>query len=206
MENHMNQRGIHNFMSNSFKPTGIISKGYLTRFILLVICIFLFGITISTLYLYLDIYRPLNTHYSAILSILTEIKESLIINTIKINAFFYLMIFLGIVILGIIYTHRIAGPLHRIKIQVKSISEGRLDTNIKFRRKDAIHQFAESLNELTKTYNNNVSMLISETQRLKETLTELKSQTEKGEDTEIALEKVFDVDSRIKKLIDSIKL
>ena len=201
----MNQGSTHN-INNSFKPSGVIKKGYLTRFLLPVICVFLFGTAISSIYLYLDLYRPLTTHYSAILSILTEIKESLIINTIKINAFFYLMVFLGIVILGIIYTHRIAGPLHRIKLYAKYISEGRLDTSIKFRRKDAIHKFAESLNEMINSYSNRITAIDSDIQQLKEAITELKSLTEKGENKEVALKKAIDMDSRIKNLLNTIKL
>ncbi len=188
------------------KPTEIIRKGYLNRLVLLLICIFIIGTTVSALYLYHDIYRPLSTHYSAILSIITEIKETLIIRTIKINAFFYLLISAGIVILGILYTHRIAGPLYRIKLYAKMVGEGRLDTDIKFRHKDAIHSFGESFKEMTKSYSDRVTVLISEIQQFKDAIAELKSLTEKGKDTEIATKKVLEQDSRIKKLLSTIRL
>ena len=191
---------------NNFKPTGVIRNDYLPRLLFLLICIFLFGITVSTIYLYLDISRPLSTHYSAILSIVRELKETLIIRTMKINAFFYLLIVTGIVILGVLYTHRIAGPMHRIKLYAKSVFEGELGTEINFRRKDAIHSFANDINEMTKSYNQRVTMLTSDIQQLKEALTELKSLSEKDEDTEIALKTVHDLDSRIKKLLSAIKL
>jgi nitrogen fixation/metabolism regulation signal transduction histidine kinase len=190
------------------KPTEVIRKGYLTRLLLLILCVFFIGTAVSSIYLYLDIYRPLNTHYSAILSIITEIKETLIIRTLKINAFFYLLISAGIVILGILYTHRIAGPLHRIKLYAKMVGKGRLDldTDIKFRHKDAIHSLGKSFNDMTKSYSNKVTMLISEIQQFKDAITELKSLTEKGEDTEIAMKRVLEQDSRIKKLLNTIGL
>lgn len=193
-------------MNDLFKTSVVIRKGYLTRLLLLLICIFLFSTTISSLYLYFDIYRPLNTHYSAVLSIARGLKETLIIRTIKISAFFYLLVAAGIVILGILYTHRIAGPLHRIKIYAKSIKEGNLDSEIKFRRKDAVLLFAESLNNMTESYNNRVTELNSEIAQLKAAIVELKSLTEKGKDTETTLKKVLDTDGRIKKLLSAIRL
>lgn len=193
-------------MGNPLKPTEVIGKGYLTRLLLLLICVFIIGTTVSAIYLYLDIYRSLDTHYSAILSIITEIKETLIIRTIKINAFFFLLISAGIVILGILYTHRIAGPLYRIKLYAKMVGEGRLDSDVKFRRKDVIHSFGESFNDMTKSYSDRLTVLISEIQQFKDAIAELKSLTEEGEDTEIAMKKVLEHDSRIKKLLNTIRL
>lgn len=193
-------------MGNPLKPTEVIRKGYLTRLVLLLICIFIIGTTVSAIYLYLDIYRSLDTHYSAILSIITEIKETLVIRTIKINAFFFLLISAGIVILGILYTHRIAGPLYRIKLYAKMVGEGRLDTDIKFRRKDVIHSFGESFNDMTKSYSDRLTVLISEIQQFKDAIAELKSLTEKGEDTEIAMKRALEQDSRIKRLLNTIRL
>lgn len=193
-------------MDNPLKLTEVIRKGYLTRLVLLLICIFIIGTTASAIYLYLDIYRSLDTHYSAILLVLTEIKETLIIKTIEINAFFCLLISAGIVILGILYTHRIAGPLYRIKLHAKIIGEGRLDADIKFRHKDTIHSFGESFNDMTKSYSDRVTVLISEIHQFKDAIAELKSLTEKGKDTEIAMKKVLEQDSRIKKLLNTIRL
>ncbi len=193
-------------MDNSLKLKKIIKKGYLTRFMLLLICIFLVGTAVSSAYLYLDLYRPLGTHYSAILSIVTELRETLIVRTLKITVISCLFIISGIAVIGILYTHRIAGPLHRIKLYAKMVKEGRLDTEINFRQKDAIHSFAESLNKMTECYSDRVAILISEIQELKNAVTELKSLAEKGKDTEIAMKKVLDIDSKIEKLLSAVRL
>ncbi|PKL52178.1 MAG: hypothetical protein CVV37_02460 [Nitrospira bacterium HGW-Nitrospira-1] len=105
------------------KTTEIIKKGYPGNFLFLLLFIYFLGITISALMLYFDLYRPLNTHYSAVLSILTGFKETLLIKTIQINAVFYLLMAAGILAIGVLYSHRIAGPLYRIKLYAKSISE-----------------------------------------------------------------------------------
>jgi methyl-accepting chemotaxis protein len=186
--------------------TEMIKKGYQRRFILLLMGVFFIGTVVSSIYLYLDIYRPLDTHYSAILSIITEIKETLIIRSIKISAFFYILILAGIIILGVLYTHRIAGPLHRVKLFVRSIGEGKQVAEIKFRQRDAINSFAESLNKVAKSYGDRTNLLISEIEQLKIAVAEIKSLTEKGEDTEVAIQKALEIDSRIKKLLGTIRL
>jgi hypothetical protein len=67
-------------------------------------------------------------------SILNDIHETLIIKTLKINTFFFLLAFAGILILGIIYTNRVCGPLYRVKFILKSVAEGRIDTPMRFRQ------------------------------------------------------------------------
>lgn len=193
-------------MEDYTKPTKIITKGYLVRLVLLVLCIFIIGTAVSAVFLHLNLNRPLDTHYSAILSIITEIKETLIIRTLKINAIFYLMISAGIVLLGIIYTHRIAGPLYRIKLYAKSVSEGRLDINLKFRKKDAVHLFAEALNLMTQGYHDRVTTLDSEIRELKAAVKELQSLTENDKDTAAVQQRIAELNDKINKLLSTIKL
>jgi hypothetical protein len=59
---------------------------------------------------------------------------------------------------------------------------------------------------MTKSYSDRVTVLISEIQQFKDAMAELKSLTEKGKDTEIAMKKVLEQDSRIKKLLSTIRL
>lgn len=192
--------------NSSLKPTEIIRKDYLSKFFLFLLGIVFIGTAISTLLLYLDTYKTLDTHYSAILSIVTEIKQTLIIKTIKINVFFYLLTVIGITVLAILYSHRISGPLYRIKLYAKMLSGGRFDTAIRFRHKDAIHSLAEVLNKMSKNYNDKTSMITTEIQRLKDAVTELDSIKEKKEAVETSLKKVTEIDSRIKQLLDTIGL
>jgi methyl-accepting chemotaxis protein len=186
--------------------SNIMTRGYLTRLVLLVLCIFIISSAVSAVFVYLNINRPLNTHYSAILLIIAEIKETLIIRTLKINVLFSIMIFIGIVVAGIIYTHRIAGPLFRIKLYAKAVSEGRLDTRVNFRKNDAIHSFAESVNHMTQSFNGRVTMLASEVRMLKAAVAEHQALMEEDKDTAVARQKISGLDNEIKKLLSAIKL
>ncbi len=187
-------------------PIDILKKDYLRNFLLWLLVIFFIGTAVSALLLYIDIYRPLNAQYSAILSTIKDVKESLVTKTVRINVIFYLLITAGMGILVIFYTHRIVGPLHRIKQHAKSIGQGNLDAEIKFRQRDAVNSLAESLNDMTKSYSDKIEILSSEIQQLKNSLTEFKLLAEKGEDTEPVLKKIIDVDNRITKILSTVKL
>ncbi|MEW6599614.1 MAG: methyl-accepting chemotaxis protein [Nitrospirota bacterium] len=188
------------------KHERIIGRSYFPGLIITALGIFVFVIVISALLLYLDIYRPLDTHYSAVLSIITDVRETLVFKTLKITGISSLLIILGLMALLILYTHRIAGPLYRIKVSARSIGEGLLGTKVKFRRKDVIHPFAESINDMTDSYGNKVMALSSEISQLKSSVEEFKAMTRDGKDTEAALKKVLDRDAQIKRIFDTIKL
>lgn len=77
-----------------------------------------------------------------------------IIKTLKINAIFFILTVTGIFILGVIYTHMVCGPLVRVHLCSHSVADGKMNTKIKFRKKDAIH-----LNSLRENLNWARSML-----------------------------------------------
>jgi methyl-accepting chemotaxis protein len=203
---HENQCKKQNNKGDFMQSEGMIQKNFLRNFLLLLLIIFLAGTVISALTLYFDVYRPLSTEYSSILSVIAEIMDSLIVRTAKIYGLFYLFITVGIVYLVILYTHRIAGPLHRVKLQTKAIGEGRLDTVIKLRRNDAITSFADTINDMTVSLNDRVENLTNEIQQLRNAVTEMKSSADENKNTEHALKKAIEQDSTIKSLLDSLRL
>lgn len=191
---------------NSLKPHDVISRGHPNYLLMMTLGIFIVFSILSAVYLYFDIYRPLTTHYSALVSILADIHETLIFKTLKINAIFFLLILLGILVLGILYTHRICGPLHKVKLCSRSVAEGKIDTKINFRKKDAINILGEIFNEMTRNYSDRISKLGSELDGLKETLARLESLAKEGKATESEMNKIIKIDRRIRELFVDIKL
>jgi hypothetical protein len=114
-----------------------MQKDFAGRLILLMLGVFSAFTLLSVAYLYFDMYRPLSTHYSAVVSIVTDMRETLLIKTLTINAVSFVLIFAGILILGVLYTHRIAGPMYRVNVIAKEVAQGNLDAKITFRKKDA---------------------------------------------------------------------
>ena len=196
----------NNKEENTMSMGEVISKSLPRRLLLLTLGLFVFFSVLSAVYLYGDIYKPLNTHYSAIVSILNNLHETLIMKTLKINAVFFLITFAGILILGILYTHRVCGPLHKVNLCSKSVAEGKIDTSIKFRKKDAIHAFGDIFNNMTQNYSDKITMLNTETDRLKEAMTNIKVQAEEGKVSENDMRKAHEINEKIKDILKTIKL
>lgn len=79
-----------------------------------------------------------------------------------------------ILVIGLLYSHRIAGPLFRIEKVLDEIGRGKLDINIKLRKNDELWDVAETINSmasnLCKVFNDNkiiVERLQANTNELK---------------------------------------
>ena len=55
-------------------------------------------------------------------------------------------VFLGIIVIFI--SHRIAGPLYRLKMFMEKVENGDYSVQLKFRKNDAIHDIADSFNRM----------------------------------------------------------
>ncbi len=188
------------------KSSDILNRGYLKKFLLLLLTIFIAGTAISAAVLYSDIYRPLNTHYGAIISIVEGIKESLIEKTLKINIISYVMISAGIGALSLLYSHRIAGPLYRIKLYLRSMSDGKQERKLKLRHKDAINSFALTINEMNEAYRNKSLILDSDIDELKKYINEVKKLAGQDKSFEDPMKRLVDTDKHIGSLLEAIRI
>jgi methyl-accepting chemotaxis protein len=58
------------------------------------------------------------------------------------------LVFVLMMGLGILYSHRIAGPLHKLNHKMKQIASGEDLSPLNFRRKDQFQELAESFNAM----------------------------------------------------------
>jgi methyl-accepting chemotaxis protein len=183
----------------------IIKKSYLPGMIISSLFIVTAGLAASGLLLHFDVVRPLDTHYSAVLSILTGLRDTLTATSLKVSIIFTVVVFAGLLCLIVFYTHRIAGPLYRIKVAARQIGEGRLKTEVRFREKDVIHPFADSLTAMTESYSGKLSSLRREIDQLEDALDRCASLLERGEHKETDLQELTAGDARIRGLLSTIK-
>ncbi len=59
-----------------------------------------------------------------------------------------ILIMIVIAVIGVFYSHRIAGPIFRIKADIEKVLSGDKDVRIVIRKKDKLHDLAESVNLL----------------------------------------------------------
>jgi methyl-accepting chemotaxis protein len=63
-----------------------------------------------------------------------------------------LLVVLAMVVLHLLYSHRIAGPAYRIAQEATKIASGNLTGTIKFRQLDNLMDMADSMNEVALRY------------------------------------------------------
>jgi len=181
----------------------IVQEGFIARLVILVLGIFIIFTVLSGIYLYVNMYRPLGSDYSASVSAISELKDTLLAKSIKIYAFFFIFILSGTIALGVLYTHRIAGPMYRIKLFARTVAEGNLDESIHFRKKDVIHSLAYTLNKMSERFRERISDLDSDLNDLENAINELKS-SESERETESIVNRMSTMNDKIKNSLKEI--
>jgi methyl-accepting chemotaxis protein len=72
-------------------------------------------------------------------------RWKLIIPPILINNAFIMLV---IAVIGVFYSHRIAGPVYRIKADIEKVLAGDKDVRIVLRKNDKLHDLSDSVNLL----------------------------------------------------------
>lgn len=130
----------------------VINKRFKISFIALISLTLILALLISAVSFYSFTEKELGETYARKIDTITKFKAALVRDTLMIFIPPAVIAVIFIIIAIVLYTHRIVGPLERIKAVTQQISEGDLDVLIKFREKDAIQPLAESLNKLSSKY------------------------------------------------------
>jgi len=185
---------------------GIVKEGNFKRLLLTIFGIFVFCSLVSALVVYERLHVELSPHYGAAISLLTQVKESLIITSIKINLIFYFLIAIGVALLGILYSHRIAGPLFRVRQYAALLGEGRFGARISFREKDALHSLSSVLNEMAEGCQGRAELFASQLSELQDGLATLGSLPDGSEEKTELIRRLRQLDRRIRDDNQKIKL
>jgi signal transduction histidine kinase len=185
---------------------GLVKAGNFKRLLLTILGIFVFWSLVSALIVYDRLHVDLSPHYGATISLLTQVKESLIITSIKINLIFYLLIATGVALLGILYSHRIAGPLFRVRQYAALLGKGDFAERISFREKDALHSLSSVLNEMAKGFQGRAEVLASQLEELQDGLSTLASLPDGSEEKIELIRRLLELDMRIRDDNQKIKL
>ena len=87
----------------------------------------------------------------------------LVVQAIAIAAFFSS---LSVIVLTLLMTHKIAGPLYRISKELEKMQEGSLDVNFNTRAYDQLKSLSSSLNKVQDVFSRKLSGLKQEASRL----------------------------------------
>ena len=122
----------------------IVNRPLQYRFIgaMLLILLALSGIGLATLYLTLWVTLQTFglTHDPVTIALLTTVGWSLALELLVVAPF--------VVWMGVVLTHKVAGPLVRIQAALVRMTNGNYDVNLRLRKTDALVELAEGLNRL----------------------------------------------------------
>jgi len=127
----------------------------------------------------------LGESFGDIMATAQEIRRVLVWRLATLYAITALLIVLGIALIHLFYSHRIAGPVYRLGKEAARIAQGNLLGHISFRRKDNLTDMAEVLNDLVARYQgriNNVKGCLSVIDTQARTLSDLLQHGKTGDD------------------------
>ncbi|MDA3786898.1 MAG: hypothetical protein PF503_00140 [Desulfobacula sp.] len=177
----------------------VIGKiGFIKMLIIILSLCFFFSV-ISGLVLYKNLHVPLGPHFGATHIVVTELHDNLLFKTIIINLIFYCITAIGFLLLGVLYSHRIAGPLVKVTRFAEMMGKGKFDQRIDFRKKDVIHSLSAVLNEMSQAYENRCNTLSFNLNELEKNLNSLKLSDGSSEHKIEKTKKIMKLDAIISK-------
>ncbi len=136
---------------------------------------------LSAFFFYLTVNQHLGETYAQKVQALSFYKFEIIRQSLLIFVGFGFIAFAGVIFFGILYTHRIAGPLFRIRMIARELAAGNFSQIAKFRKNDAIHSLAESVNHFSREQAKRRETLLNGIDELDEGTGVLKELIRKGD-------------------------
>lgn len=134
-------------------------KGYRTFLYVNTFVIVLLGAAVAGGCVFLLFPANLGQDYHSSLAALQAIRKVLFWRVLAVYAVVSLIILLSIMVLHLLYSHRIAGPTYRIGCEAAKIAQGNLTCNFTLRRKDNLMDLRDYLNELGCRYRGRVEAI-----------------------------------------------
>ena len=181
-----------------------LPKSYLNSFVVRITLLFS-GIALLTVTGFSLAPQERSYSYADSFKLISELDRVLITKSIMLFSFILLLILIGIIIISIAYSHRIAGPLFKLGIHSRKIASGNLTDAVRFRRDDAIHILASDLNNLSNHYRDHLVQLQAKTRELAIALEKAEKRTPSKDQPE-PIDEISERISEIRDLLGQIKL
>jgi len=143
MEVGMTQKGLPQKRKRYF-----INKEFQLRFIVRFCLLILIGVIISTGLLFLLTHGTLTSSFRDSRLVIESTASAIAPAVIYTNLITLGLISLAALVVTLIVSHKIAGPVYRFEKEMKEIGEGDLTKKVKLREKDQIKGMVESINTM----------------------------------------------------------
>jgi len=185
---------------------GIIPNSFFTR---LGIALGFFFVTVAVawqVFLYFYTRSVLELHYRAVMMKLVMIKEEVLVKSLAVGLVFFIVPCLLAALFLVVYSHRVAGPMFRIRRYLKDIV-GKVEApELGLREKDALHPLARAINEVRRRELNDLARFATSFAEMEGVLAVAVACHGQGKDPGPLLEKADQQCTGCVELLKSVKL
>ena len=155
-----------------------VSKSYQRSLVLKCAFVFIVGVMLTTLIFFLSVHQKLGSSYQESFNILSHLRQEVFVQSILIYTSTLVLIAGGIILITLLYSHRVVGPMYRLGKVVSNISAGDFSGKVVLRKKDAIQPLAEELNNLLAEYRETINDITIKVKEFKELSENISNETD----------------------------
>ena len=145
-----------------------INKSYYYRLALRCILIIIAGAVLTGVFLYFSLYREAGSSYAESYSIISTLRGELFYKSAYLYITTLLFIIIGITIISLLFSHRVAGPIYRLGVSARKVASGDLTETVRLRQKDVIYPLADDLNGIIAIYKEIIEQLETKMKEVRE--------------------------------------
>ena len=145
-----------------------VQKNFQFKFILKFCMVLLIGIIISTGLLFLFSMNTLTSSFEQSRLVIKNTAYAIIPSVFLSNLITLALITLATIIVTLLVSNKLAGPLFRFQKELKEIGEGNLTQVIQLRKDDQITAMADSLNQMRTDLQNKILTIKEEVEQIVE--------------------------------------
>ena len=161
------------------RKTYLIDKKSQSKYIALVAAYLLSYILLLNLILYFPIFQTLSSKYASLIEQENAAAMFFLLETNYLPGMLILMVFFCLHTLMV--THKFFGPIYRVKILLKQMSEGDFSMKCQFRKGDYLFDLQDSLNEMIGSLNNQLKKISQTNTKNSLVLSEIASELRKDD-------------------------
>jgi methyl-accepting chemotaxis protein len=128
-----------------------VPKSYLNKFVVRSTLIFAVGALLAVA-VFAIVPQDRALTYADSFKIIAGMNRDLVTKSLKLFSFTLFLIIIGIVVISVAYSHRVAGPLHKLGMQCRKMASGDLSGSVRLRNNDVLHALSDDLNMLSLHY------------------------------------------------------
>ncbi len=107
--------------------------------------------------------------------------------------------------LGLLFSHKIAGPLYRIEKTIDEIAKGNLGLRIRLRKGDELRDLADTINSMAENFNNSIGSNKEDLLRIQKDMDEIKKAVStQSYDAQKITSSIDSLQTRVKALASSL--